>query len=206
MLNVGVELRWTRRKERVGTDTYKHNGGILMDAELLYVLSGETQIRTPIGRIWQASNTAAASTTAGQPAATWNTSGTVSSTSFIANGMTMTASGFAIPTSGYYAVQARMTLANCTSTGSGTNPSGVYASTRGFIYLTVNGSTINSRSDEVYGNAGYYARNLADTVYLTAGQVLSVQYYYVTNTSTQYVQVVGGDQTSSWLSAALVSY
>ena len=120
--------------------------------------------------------------------------------------MAMTSSGFTIPSTGYYAVQARMTLASCTSTGTGTNSGGVYLNTRGLIFLLVNGTSISSRSDEVQGNAGYYVRNLADTIYLTAGQVLTAQWYYTTPISTNYVQVVGGSQSDSWLSAALVSY
>ena len=177
-----------------------------MDAELLYALSAVTQTRTPVGRIWQASNTAAANNASTTVNATWNTSGTVSPTSFVANGMTMTSSGFTIPVAGYYAVQARMTLASCSSTGTGTNIGGVTSSTRGVIYLTVNAATISSRSDEVQGNAGYYVRNLADTIYLTAGQILSVQYYYMTASAGAYAQVAGGDQITSWLSAALISY
>ena len=161
-----------------------------MDSELLYLVAQSSSVHVPTARVFQSASQTAVN---GYLTAAWD-----ATPSYSNGGMVTDTTGITVPYNGYYAVQSRMTLSNTANT-----PGAVPANTRGYITITTYGSVKTAiRSDEVYGNAGYYVRNLSDIIYLYANTTVSTQ-WYVSGTSSN----VFGHATdeATWLAVTFLS-
>ena len=163
---------------------------VLMDSELLYLIAQNSSLSVPTARVFASAGQAA---TNSYLTASWD-----ATPSYSNGGMSTSTTGITVPRNGYYAVQSRMTLAS-TGGAAGSVP----ANTRAFIVITTDTSQTAIRSDEVYGNLGYYVRNLSDIIYLYAYTTVSTNWYVGGTSSHVFSDTVGA---ATWLAVTFLSF